>query len=297
MTYVLLIHFSFSLTFHSILNICYVGQIIFAFLFSTFFFFPQHFLLLFPSSIIFQSQIQLYSVVPETYLKKRAIVQRQVARKAKATKVAVDKARKLHKIAFTRGLKYASKYRSIENNALRQKRQAKKTGQFFVPQEAKVFFVIRILGTYGVAPKVRKILQLLRLLQINNGTFIRVNKATLNMLVRAGAYITWGEPSVKAASDLIYKRGFARIAGQRVPITNNKMIKKTLGQYGIVCIEDVIHEIITCGRRFKQVNTWLNVFKLNTPTGGWKAKKIHFITGGDAGYRGDAINALLANMI
>jgi len=177
------------------------------------------------------------------------------------------------------------------------KNQAKKTGQFFVPQEAKVFFVIRILGTYGVAPKVRKILQLLRLLQINNGTFLRVNKATVNMLVRVSPYITWGAPSVKTVTDLIYKRGTARIKGQRIPITNNIMINKRLGAFDIKCIEDVVHQIVTCGKHFKRVNTWLGVFKLNTPTGGWTAKKINYVEGGDSGFRGDAINALLAKMI
>ena len=33
-----------------------------------------------------------------------------------------------------------------------------------------------------VAPKVRKVLQLFRLRQINNGVFIKLNQATVNML-------------------------------------------------------------------------------------------------------------------
>jgi ribosomal protein L30/L7E len=54
--------------------------------------------------------------------------------------------------------------------------QAKATGNFYVPAEAKVAFVIRIRGINGVDPKTRKILQLLRLRQINNGVFVRLNK-------------------------------------------------------------------------------------------------------------------------
>jgi len=44
----------------------------------------------------------------------------------------------------------------------------------------------------GIAPKPRKVLQLLRLRQINNAVFIKLNKATINMLRLAEPYITWG---------------------------------------------------------------------------------------------------------
>lgn len=40
-----------------------------------------------------------------------------------------------------------------------------------------------------VAPKVKKVLRLLRLRQINNATFVKLNKASLNMLRIAQPYI------------------------------------------------------------------------------------------------------------
>ena len=43
-----------------------------------------------------------------------------------------------------------------------------------------------------IAPKPRKILQLLRLLQINNGIFVRVTRATEQMLRLVEPYITYG---------------------------------------------------------------------------------------------------------
>lgn len=43
-----------------------------------------------------------------------------------------------------------------------------------------------------IAPKPRKILQLLRLLQINNGVFVKVTKATAEMLRLVEPYITYG---------------------------------------------------------------------------------------------------------
>lgn len=44
----------------------------------------------------------------------------------------------------------------------------------------------------GVSPKVRKVLQLLRLRQIFNGTFVKLSKASVNMLRIVEPYIAWG---------------------------------------------------------------------------------------------------------
>lgn len=44
----------------------------------------------------------------------------------------------------------------------------------------------------GIHPRPRKVLQLFRLRQINNGVFVKLNRATLNMLKIAEPYITWG---------------------------------------------------------------------------------------------------------
>ena len=65
---------------------------------------------------------------------------------------------------------------------LRLKRESKKEGNFHVLGEPKLAFVMRIRGINQVSPKVRKVLQLFRLRQINNGVFIKLNKATVNML-------------------------------------------------------------------------------------------------------------------
>ena len=70
----------------------------------------------------------------------------------------------------------------------RLKRDAKKEGNYYVPAETKLVFVMRIRGINQVSPKVKKVLQLLRLRQINNGVFIKMNKATINMLRICGKW-------------------------------------------------------------------------------------------------------------
>merc|ERR1712179_847402 len=120
--------------------------------------------------------------VPETLLKKRKTLEKVKAAR-EAAKAAQKKVQhKKRKLIFKRAEQYVKEYRLRERDELRMKKIAKQHDNFYVPPEAKLAFVVRIRGINGVSPKVRKILQLLRLIQINNGVFIRLNKASLNML-------------------------------------------------------------------------------------------------------------------
>ena len=114
----------------------------------------------------------------------------------------------------------------LENDQIRLRREAKASGSFYVPPEAKVAFVTRIRGINGVSPKVRKILQLLRLRQINNGVFVKLNGSTVNLLRWVEPYIAYGYPNLKSVRELIYKRGYAKVNKQRIPITDNSIIEK-----------------------------------------------------------------------
>merc|ERR1712226_1839036 len=214
--------------------------------------------------------------------------------------VAKVKAKKLRKekrgVIFTRAEQYVKEYRAKERDEIRLRRMAKRNGNFYVPAEAKLAFVIRIRGINQVSPKVKKALQLLRLRQINNGVFVKLNKSTLNMLRLVEPYIAWGYPNLKTVRELIYKRGFAKVNHQRIPITDNSIIENSLGDNGIICVEDLIHEIITVGENFKKANNFLWPFKLSCPTGGMRKKTNHFVEGGDHGNREDFINQLVRKM-
>jgi large subunit ribosomal protein L7e len=94
-----------------------------------------------------------------------------------------------------------------------------------VEPEARLAFVIRIRGINDLHPKTRKILQLLRLRQINNGVFIKVNKATMNMLRRVEPYIAYGYPNLKSVRELIYKRGHGKVGKDIIPLTDNSIIE------------------------------------------------------------------------
>jgi large subunit ribosomal protein L7e len=195
-----------------------------------------------------------------------------------------------------RTARYYKEYENKKKELIRLDRQAKKEGNFFVKPEHKVAFVVRIRGINKIDPKSRTILKLLRLHQIHNGVFIKVNKATMNMVRRVEPYVTYGYLSLKTVRDLIYKRGHVKFNGQRIRIQDNDVIENKLGRYGIRCIEDLIHEIYTCGRNFKRANNFLWPFKLSSPRGGYVKKGIHFQEGGDYGNREEMLSQFVARM-
>merc|ERR1712135_15031 len=195
--------------------------------------------------------------VPESLLKRR---KKQKADRTKRLTQALSylKARRARRVEiFKRAEKYIKEYRSKEHDEVRLSRQAKKEGNFYVPAESRLAFVIRIRGVNQVSPKVRKTLKLFRLLQINNGVFI----------------------NLKSVRDLIYKRGHAKVRGRRIPLTSNDIIERKLGATNIICMEDLVHEVFTVGSNFKYASNFLWPFKLNTPTGGWRKKTNHYVEG------------------
>lgn len=110
-------------------------------------------------------------------------------------------------------------------------------------------------------------------------------------------WVAYGYPSVKTVRDLIYKRGYGKINKQRVPLSDNALIEEHLGKHGIICMEDLIHEIATVGPNFKQASNFLWPFKLGNPTGGFRKRKFkHFVEGGDTGNREENINGLIKQM-
>ncbi|USP73672.1 uncharacterized protein yc1106_00946 [Curvularia clavata] len=246
------------------------------------------------STVPTQSDITL---VPENLLKKRKSQEKAREERAIATREKRDKNKKKREVIFTRAEKYVKEYRDAERERVRLAREAKKSESIYVPEEPKLAFVVRIKGINKIDPKKRKTLQLLRLLQINNGVFIKLTKATMEMLKIVEPFVAYGYPNQKSVRELIYKRGYGKVDKQRIPLTDNEIIEENLGKYGMICMEDLIHEICTVGPNFKAASNFLWPFKLNSPTGGFRKRKFkHYIEGGDLGNREDKINELIRQM-
>jgi len=208
-----------------------------------------------------------------------------------------DRADTRHNLKM-RTLKYDKEYATAERKLVAARRQAKTAGNFFVEPEPQLLFVTRIVGIIKLSPKPRKVLQLLRLKQLHNGVFLKVNKPILQMLKAVQPYVTYGYPSLKTTRELLYKRGFGKVNKCRIPLNDNTIISDNLGEFGIHGIEDIIHEIYTIGPNFKQVTNFVWPFKLSAPRGGFTIKRHGYceIRGGSWGNREDQINELISRM-
>ena len=100
-------------------------------------------------------------------------------------------------------------------------------------------------------------------------------------------------PNLKTVRELVYKRGYGKLNKQRIAITDNAVVETGLGKEGIVCVEDLVHEIFTVGPKFKEANNFLWTFKLKAPLGGLERKLKGYHDNGQSGNREDKINALV----
>ena len=114
--------------------------------------------------------------VPEALKKKRQAYQASLAKRALAQQNAKKANTLKRRAVIKRAASYAAEYAAQEKLNIARERQAKKNGNVYVQAEPKLAFVIRIRGINQVSPRVKKILQLLRLRQIGNSTFIKMNK-------------------------------------------------------------------------------------------------------------------------
>merc|ERR1711988_636613 len=236
--------------------------------------------------------------VPESVLKKRK-TQEKIMNNRLEEAASAKRSRKAKRIeAYRNAEDYTKEYRALARQQVRMRRQAKAAGNHFVEPEAKLMFVVRIRGLNDMHPKTKKILQLMRLRQMNMGVFMKVSKAATEMLKRVEPYISYGYPNVKSVRDLIYKRGYGKVNKNRIPLNDNSVIEGALGNTcGIKCMEDLVHEIVTVGPNFTKANNFLWPFKLRPAKGGQPKKRKGFCEGGQAGNREDLMNRLIQKML
>ncbi|XP_024389764.1 large ribosomal subunit protein uL30y [Physcomitrium patens] len=233
--------------------------------------------------------------VPETLLKKRKRDEQWAINRKQLLESGKNKNSQSRKVIFKRAEQFIREYRGQEADFIRLKKELKVKSRSNVLPEGKLMFIIRIRGVNNMHPKTRKTMQLLRLKQTFDGVFLKVNESTMSLLRRVEPYVIYGNPNLKSVRELIYKRGYGNVNKSRTALTDNTIIEKALGQFGIICIEDLVHEIYSVGPHFKEANSFLLPFKLSCPLGGLK-KKQHYAESGDAGSRDDLLNRFLSQM-
>lgn len=142
-----------------------------------------------------------------------------------------------------------------------------------------LLFVVRIRGPTAakIPQKAHKVLSLLRLTELNTGVFLRLTAQVYPLLKLVAPYVVVGEPSLASVRSLIQKRSRVLVNSdeQEEPkesiLNDNNLVEEKLGSEGIICVEDIIHEIATLGESFAKCNFFLLPFRLNREVSGFSA--------------------------
>ncbi len=157
-------------------------------------------------------------------------------------------------------------------------------------EECKCLVVVRVRGTVSAMKEARETLELLRLTHTNHAIIIDSRPAYKGMLQRVNNYVTWGEPTKELVVAMLTKRG--RLAGQK------KLTEEFVQKAGYKSIDDLAEAIVNCKAVYSKIEGVEARFKLHPPSKGYKGQtKNAYKAGGEAGYRGEAINDLVKRMV
>jgi large subunit ribosomal protein L30 len=157
-------------------------------------------------------------------------------------------------------------------------------------EEYKPLVVVRIRGLVSAQREARETLALLHLTHTNHAVLIDSRPAYKGMLQRVNSYVTYGEPTKETVAMMIQKR--ALLAGDRKPT------EEYFTKIGYKSIDDLAADIVSCKVQFGKLQDMQARFRLHPPSKGYKGKtKKGFKAGGEAGYRGEAINELVQRMV
>lgn len=157
-------------------------------------------------------------------------------------------------------------------------------------EACKCLVVVKIRGTVSAQRETRETLDFLHLVHTNHAVLIDSRPAYKGMLQRVNSYITYGEPSKETVVMMLQKR--ARLLGAK------KLTEEYLQKAGYKSFDELAQAILDCKVQFGKLPDIEPRFKLHPPSKGYKGKtKRGFNAGGEAGYRGEAINKLVQRMV
>jgi large subunit ribosomal protein L7e len=164
---------------------------------------------------------------------------------------------------------------------------------------APYVFVIRIREDAGNPPRcVMNILHMLRLKEPNTGVFVKYTPVTKKHLHLVEPWVVYGKPSDGIVEDLLERRSYGNVNGERVPLSDNTIIEKALGdEHGLICMEDLVHELTKAGDLFDVVAKFLWPFPLSSSRTKFEKNLLAIKQGKDYGDKGDEIGEYIKQML
>eukprot|EP00301_Raphidiophrys_heterophryoidea_P025613 c8636_g1_i1.p1 GENE.c8636_g1_i1~~c8636_g1_i1.p1 ORF type:complete len:264 (+),score=42.84 c8636_g1_i1:1-792(+) len=163
-------------------------------------------------------------------------------------------------------------------------------------QDKSVTLVVRNTITSAHAcSTIRSTLKRLHLQRENSGVFVHLDDNVLGKLMLVKHFVTWGQPSLKSVKDIVYKHAKMKgTEGEAIALTDNRLIEEALGKFGMVCVEDIVHQLHTVGSHFEQVTKALLPFSFSASKNPYKTIGSHYNPEAGKVLRGEShIDALI----
>lgn len=152
------------------------------------------------------------------------------------------------------------------------------------------YAVIRVRGQPDVNKDIEYTMNLFGLYRVNHCSIVPDNPVTKGMLQKIKDYVTYGEVTSETLAQMIRVRG--RLSGDRA-ITDEYLAENS----DFKTIEDFAKAIVDEDYKMRDVEAVKPVFRLHPPVKGYEGNKRSYRNGGALGYRGEAINDLIARML
>jgi len=157
-------------------------------------------------------------------------------------------------------------------------------------QPRKCLAVVRVRGVSDIFREIKQTMKMLHLERNCHATLVNNRPAYLGMLRKAQNYLTWGEISKETLALLLKKRG--RLVGDK------KLTDEYAQKVGHKSIDDLVEALIKGEVEYNRLPNIKPIFRLHPPSKGFKGKvKKSYASGGVTGYRAEAMNDLLKQMI
>ncbi len=152
------------------------------------------------------------------------------------------------------------------------------------------FAVIRLRGKHDLRVRVEDTLRMLHLTRQNHCVVIPQDPTYVGMLKVVKDFVTWGEIDEQTLAKALLRRG--RAVGDK-PIDD--AFVQAHSKYK--SIWDLSQAVAKGDASLREVADLRPVLRLHPPVKGFRAIKRGYNDGGDLGYRGVAINALIQRML
>lgn len=159
-------------------------------------------------------------------------------------------------------------------------------------------FCIRIRSGIGAPRQVTRTLRLLRLNNVYEGVFLKYDTATQKLLHLVEPFVLYGAVTPATTKDLIVRRGHAKVNKRRTPLSDNMLVEDNLGKTtGMICIEDVVHELATDGPHFSKATQFLSPFHFKAPKSRFQLDKLNQRVTDDYGDKGERMDEYIRQML